>query len=93
MNAAKLQHLTNTRKSFLRKNEEKNVNMLRNRIAHHEPICFTTGIVHPDTAYVLNKYVKLQALFSWLGIDSQSLLYGLDHVHRVCGKINGLNVE
>lgn len=74
-------------------NELDKINMLRNRIAHHEPICFTTGIVHPDTAYVLNKYVKLQALFSWLGIDSQSLLYGLDHVHRVCGKINGLNVE
>lgn len=45
---------------------------------------------YPDTSYVLNKYAQLQALFSWLGIDSQSLLYGLDHVHSVCGRINGL---
>lgn len=72
-------------------NELDKINMLRNRIAHHEPICFTTGIVHPDTSYVLNKYSKVRTLFMWLGIDSQSLLYGLDHVQQVCGKINGMN--
>ena len=71
-------------------NELDKINMLRNRIAHHEPICFTTGITHPDTSYVLNKYSKVQTLFLWLGIDCQSLLYGLDHVQQVCDKINKL---
>ncbi len=26
----------------------------------------------------------------WMGIDSHSLLYGLDHVQQVCNKINSL---
>ena len=69
-------------------NELDKINMLRNRIAHHEPICFTTGITSPDTSYVLNKYSKVQTLFMWLGIDGRSLLYGLDHVQQVCDKIN-----
>jgi hypothetical protein len=71
-------------------NELDKINMLRNRIAHHEPLCFTTGIVRPDTSYVLNKYFKLQVLFMWMNIDSHSLLYGLDHVKQVCSRINGL---
>lgn len=69
-------------------NELDKINMLRNRVAHHEPICFTTGITRPDTSYVLNKYTKVQTLFLWLGIDCHSLLYGLDHVRQVCDKIN-----
>lgn len=73
-------------------NELDKINMLRNRIAHHEPICFTTGVTHPDSTYVLNKYQKLQTLFTWLGIDSQSLLYGLDHVKQVCKEIDGMRM-
>lgn len=41
-----------------------------------------------DTSYILNEYQKIQTLFSWMGIDNQSLLYGLDHVQSVCEKIN-----
>ena len=69
-------------------NELDKINMLRNRIAHHEPICFTTGIVHSDTSYVLNKYTKIQTLLNWMNIDSQALLFGLDHVQQVCSKVN-----
>ena len=32
----------------------------------------------------------LVATFSWMGIDSRSMLYGLDHVQSVCTKINSL---
>lgn len=43
-----------------------------------------------DTSYIINEYQKIQTLFSWMGIDSRSMLYGLDHVQSVCSKINAL---
>lgn len=63
------------------------VNNLRNRIAHHEPVCFnkTTGAI--DTSYALTMYARIMTLFQWMGIDSGSLLFGLDHVGQVCNKI------
>ncbi|MCI9053677.1 MAG: Abi family protein [Muribaculaceae bacterium] len=71
-------------------NELDGVNILRNRIAHHEPICFARRQPMIDTAYILNAYQSLHKLFMWMGIDSHALLYGLDHVQLVCGKINAL---
>lgn len=68
-------------------NELDKVNTLRNRIAHHEPICFVRGIVEPDTSYVVNEYRNIQTLFNWMGIDSAALLYGLDHVINICNDI------
>lgn len=62
------------------------INNIRNRIAHHEPICFG----HPicvDTTYTLKNYVRIMTLFQWMGIESSSLLYGLDHVGVECRKI------
>ena len=69
-------------------NELDKVNTLRNRIAHHEPICFTHSSQTVDTSYIINEYQKIQTLFAWMGIDSHALLYGLDHVQAVCKKIN-----
>ena len=71
-------------------NELDKVNSLRNRIAHHEPICFRLHASEIDTSYIVNEYQKIQTLFSWMGIDSRSMLYGLDHVQSVCSKINAL---
>lgn len=71
-------------------NELDKVNSLRNRIAHHEPICFRLHQPVIDINYVLNEYQKIQTLFSWMGIDSRSMLYGLDHVQKVCRDILGL---
>ena len=68
-------------------NELNGINNIRNRIAHHEPICFGRGAVI-DTSFVLECYRKMIKLFQWMGIDSHSLLYGLDHVSKVCKKIN-----
>jgi hypothetical protein len=62
------------------------INNVRNRIAHHEPICFG----HPiciDTTYALNNYARMMKLFQWMGLDSGALLYGLDNVGKICGKI------
>lgn len=66
------------------------INVLRNRIAHHEPICFNLGQAQISTSYILNAYHNLHRLFMWMDIDSHSLLYGLDHVLPVCRRINSL---
>ena len=71
-------------------NELDKINTLRNRIAHHEPICFLFQQPVIDTGFILNEYQKIQTLFRWMGIDSKSMLYGLDHVQRVCAKIDRL---
>ena len=71
-------------------NELDGINILRNRIAHHEPICFARRQSEIGTSYILNAYQTLHKLFMWMGIDSHSLLYGLDHVLQVCLKINQL---
>ena len=71
-------------------NELDGINVLRNRIAHHEPICFALRQPQIGTSYILNAYHTLHKLFMWMGIDSNSLLYGLDHVQQVCAKINQL---
>ena len=69
-------------------NELDKVNTLRNRIAHHEPVCFYLNAPVINTGYIVNEYQKIQMLFSWMNIDSKSMLYGLDHVLEVCNKIN-----
>ena len=68
-------------------NDLGSINVLRNRIAHHEPICFnkTTGAI--DTSYCLTIYARIMTLFQWMDIDSGSLLYGLDHVGTCSDKI------
>ena len=69
-------------------NELDKINKLRNRIAHHEPICFVRGTTRANTSYIINEYHKILTLFAWMGIDSTALLYGLDHVQEVCNQIN-----
>jgi len=71
-------------------NELDGINILRNRIAHHEPICFARRQPQIGTSYILNAYQNLHKLFMWMGIDSHSLLYGLDHVQQVCNRINAI---
>ncbi|MDE5799890.1 MAG: Abi family protein [Paramuribaculum sp.] len=71
-------------------NELDKVNSLRNRIAHHEPICFRNGTSILDTSYIETIYNKIITLFDWMGIDSGRYLYGLDHVAQTCEKIKSL---
>lgn len=71
-------------------NELDKINTLRNRIAHHEPVCFYLQQPIIDTSYILNEYQKIQTLFMWMNIDSRALLYGLDHIQIICSKINEL---
>ncbi|WP_211345626.1 Abi family protein [Paraflavitalea soli] len=66
------------------------INSLRNRIAHHEPICFIPGQPQKDTTFVRQHYNLILQLFRWLNIDEASLLYGLDHILTVCSEIDAL---
>ncbi|MCQ2132556.1 MAG: Abi family protein [Bacteroidaceae bacterium] len=71
-------------------NELDKINMLRNRIAHHEPICFMINSDSISTYHVFQQYQRIQTLFSWMNIDARALLYGLDHVQGVCDEINNI---
>ena len=71
-------------------NELDAVNRLRNRIAHHEPVCFLQDSETISTAHLRDCYVRIMTLFSWMGIDAKSLLYGLDHVRVITDKIDSL---
>ena len=71
-------------------NELDHINQIRNRIAHHEPVCFAARLPHKTVAYVQTEYQRILTLFSWMGINGPELLYGIDHVDSVCNKINAL---
>lgn len=72
-------------------NELDRVNSLRNRIAHHEPICFPTGYASITISYIQYIYDKIMTLFHWLGIEAHKYLRGIDHVNRMCMQISSLS--
>ena len=66
------------------------LNNIRNRMAHHEPICFLLGHPIKDTTYARQHYNLILQLFQWMQIDEAALLYGLDHINTVCNEIDSL---
>ncbi|MFT4071665.1 MAG: Abi family protein [Dysgonamonadaceae bacterium] len=66
------------------------LNGIRNRMAHHEPICFLPGNSIKDTTYARQHYNLILQLFQWMQIDEAALLYGLDHINTVCNEIDNL---
>ena len=66
------------------------LNDLRNRIAHHEPICFKQGQPVRKTILIRKYYKLIKQYFQWMSIDESALLYGLDHITKICDKINNL---
>ena len=71
-------------------NELDAVNRLRNRIAHNEPVCFLHNLDLISTTHLLSIYDKVMTLFSWMGIDGKSLLYGMDHVKAISREIENM---
>lgn len=71
-------------------NQLAKINDIRNRIAHHEPICFTTGQPIKNTIYARQHYAIIRQLFQWMNIDEFALLFGLDHVEIICNRIDDL---
>ncbi len=66
------------------------INDIRNRIAHHEPICFLPNQPIKDTTYARQHYNLLLQLFQWMSVNEAALLYGLDHIITVCNEIDAL---
>lgn len=58
------------------------INRLRNRIAHHEPICFMAGLPIKTVSYIQAEHKRIMKLFTWMDIDGSGLLYGIDHVQK-----------
>lgn len=71
-------------------NELERINKIRNRIAHHEPVCFRLGNPVIDTTYAKQNYRLIKDLFNWMQIDEASLLYGIDHVNQIVQRIDDL---
>jgi len=59
------------------------LNKLRNRMAHHEPICFEPGKPIKNTTYVRHHYNLILQLFQWMQINVFTLLLGLDHINKI----------
>lgn len=71
-------------------NELEKINDIRNRIAHHEPVCFSLGNAVKDTTFAKQNYRLIKDLFNWMQIDESALLYGIDHVNQIVSKIDDL---
>jgi len=71
-------------------NQLAKLNDIRNRMAHHEPICFLPGKPVKNTTYARQHYNLILQLFQWMQIDESALLYGLDHINTVCLEIDKL---
>jgi hypothetical protein len=69
-------------------NQLAKLNHTRNRMAHHEPICFLPGQPVKNTTYARQHYNLILQLFQWMQIDEAALLYGLVHIITVCIEID-----
>lgn len=56
------------------------INDIRNRIAHHEPICFDKEKNCISTEMVRKRYALVLELLTWLGCNSYQILYEIDRV-------------
>lgn len=70
--------------------ELEKINLFRNRIAHHEPVCFLPGHSNRDTAFSRSHYLLIRQFFQWMQIDEISLFYGIDHITDVLRDIDQL---
>ena len=56
-----------------------NINKMRNRIAHHEPLCFQGSLISIEETERI--YLSILTLFQWLDIDISFLLDKIDFVN------------
>jgi hypothetical protein len=64
------------------------INQIRNRIAHHEPICFYGNSI--STVNIEYKYNIILELLSWLGCTPCKILYGIDKVPLSISRIKNI---
>lgn len=66
------------------------INNLRNRVAHHEPICFDNSGSCIDTCYSRQAYDSILLFFEWMDVDAGELLSGVDNVENVLYELEKL---
>lgn len=71
-------------------NQLAKINRFRNRIAHHEPICFIQSQSVKDSTFARQHYGIILQLFQWMNINESELLYGIDHIDKVCNELDNL---
>jgi len=65
------------------------IRTFRNRIAHHEPVCFdSTGTI--NVAYVQEIFSLIVKYISFMGYKTNELLYGVENPLQTIGKIDKL---
>jgi len=65
------------------------INSIRNRVAHHEPICFGGGNLI-STAYARAHFQEIVEIITFMGIRSQELFYGIDGVIKEANYIDSI---
>lgn len=73
-------------------NKLNRINSIRNRVAHHEPICFGRGDTI-GTAYARSHFQEITDLLSYMNVNSQELFYGVDGVLKEANNIDTLSQE
>jgi hypothetical protein len=61
----------------------------RNRVAHHEPICFN-GSQSINLTSAVSTYNSIIQLTQWLNIDNLRFLKDLDNTNQIISEINSL---
>ena len=73
-------------------NELDHINQLRNRIAHHEPICFASGLPVKSVSYAQIEYQRILKLFGWIGIDGSGFFMGLTKSQKPAEKFSAFDI-
>jgi hypothetical protein len=68
-------------------NELNTILDFRNRVAHHEPICFN-GSQTINLVNVVSTYNSIIEITKWLGIDNVKFLKDLDNTNQIIAEIN-----
>jgi hypothetical protein len=65
------------------------INAIRNRVAHHEPICFGIGNTI-GTAYARSHFQDIIDILTWMGIHHRELFFGIDGVLKEADYIDNI---
>lgn len=71
-------------------NELTKINIFRNRIAHHEPICFDKEKEHRSSRQARFIYRQICNFISWMDIDYTEFLADIDEVIPACDNIDNV---
>ena len=70
-------------------NELDKIRQFRNRIAHHQPLCFNAND-EVDLSYPEERYRLILQYTHWLGYGQSTIYHGLDQLHPIFTKIEKL---